>query len=226
MATSTTDGDSIVAKYNLLPKLMPHLDRHLIYPLLNFSPEGEEEQSRAQQEILLELLKPTNMTDYVGELAKDLYGLPDMPDEYKQKREQVLRRRDQFEEATSKILELLDDESVVTNLRSDKNQNLTYLREQHGVTVDMVNQLFEFGQFQYSCGLYPHAAELLYRFRILVCRSALPAAKLDANTLHRQLTTTRNARPPGASSPARFFQSTGRPPWPRSRRLRNTSTAV
>ena len=41
--------------------------------------------------------------------------------------------------------------------------------------MDMVNQLLEFGQFQYSCGVYPHAAELLYRFRVLV---RLPNARL------------------------------------------------
>ena len=36
------------------------------------------------------------------------------------------------------------------------------------VTVDMVNQLYEFGLFQYSCGSYQHASELLLRFRMLV----------------------------------------------------------
>jgi translation initiation factor 3 subunit E len=107
------------------------------------------------------------MTDFVGQLHQDVHGLADMPDEFKTKRDQVLQRRDQLEAATSKISELLDDEAVVTNLRSDKAQNLAYLNESHGVTLDMVNQLYEFGQFQYSCGVYPHAAELLYRFRVL-----------------------------------------------------------
>ena len=65
-----------------------------------------------------------------------------------------------------------NDENVVTNLRSDKVQNLAFLKENHGVTVEMVNQLYEYGQFQYSCGVYPHAAELLYRFRVLVRREA------------------------------------------------------
>jgi translation initiation factor 3 subunit E len=47
-------------------------------------------------------------------------------------------------------------------------QNLAYLKDTHGVTLDMVNQLYEFGSFQYSCGVYQDAADLLYRFRILV----------------------------------------------------------
>jgi hypothetical protein len=168
MADSATDSANIAEQYSLLPKLMPNLDRHLIYPLLNFSSDEEEEQSIEQKKLLLELLKPTNMTDFVGQLYQDVHDLPDMPDEYKQKRDQVIQRRDKLEEETSKISGLLDDESVVTNLRSDKVQNLAYLKDTHGVTVEMVNQLYEFGQFQYSCGVYPHAAELLYRFRVLV----------------------------------------------------------
>lgn len=168
MADSATPGASVAEQYSLLPKLMPNLDRHLVYPLLNFSSDEDADQTLDQKKLLLELLKTTNMTDFVGQLHQEVHGLDDMPDEYKQKRDQVLQRRDQLEEQTSKISGLLDDENVVTNLRSDKVQNLAYLKESHGVEVDMVNQLYEFGQFQYSCGVYPHAAELLYRFRVLV----------------------------------------------------------
>ncbi|KAF2174685.1 eukaryotic translation initiation factor-like protein 3 subunit E [Zopfia rhizophila CBS 207.26] len=168
MADSTSDGvPGIAEQYNLLPKLIPNLDRHLIYPLLNFSSDEDAEHPLEQKKLLLELLKPTNMTDFVGQLYQEIHNLSDMPEEYKKKRDQVLKRRDQLEEETSKISGLLDDESVVTNLRSDKVQNLAYLKENHGVTVEMVNQLYEFGSFQYSCGVYPHASELLYRFRVL-----------------------------------------------------------
>lgn len=169
MADSAANGANVAEQYSLLPKLMPNLDRHLIYPLLNFSSDEEAEQTVEQKKLLLELLKPTNMTDFVGQLHQEVHGLSDMSDEYKKKREEVLQKRDQLDEATSKISGLLDDENVVTNLRSDKQQNLAYLKESHGVEMEMVNQLLEFGQFQYSCGVYPHAAELLYRFRVLVC---------------------------------------------------------
>ncbi|OCK99550.1 eukaryotic translation initiation factor-like protein 3 subunit E [Cenococcum geophilum 1.58] len=168
MADNASDaGEDIAAQYDLLPKLIPNLDRHLIYPLLNFGTNEDEEQPLETKKMLLELLKPTNMTDFVGQLYQDIYDLDEAPAEYVKKREEVLKRRDQLEEETSKISGLLDDEAVVNNLRSDKVANLSYLKENHGVTVEMVNQLYKFGQFQYSCGVYPHAAELLYRFRVL-----------------------------------------------------------
>lgn len=168
MADSSSDGANVAEQYSLLPKLMPNLDRHMIYPLLNFTPDEDAEQTPAQKKLLLELLKPTNMTDFVGQLHQDVYDLDDIPDEYQQKRDEVLQRRARLEEETSKISGLLDDENVVTNLRSDKAQNLEYLKTSHGVTLDMVNQLYEFGSFLYSCGAYGPAAELLYRFRVLV----------------------------------------------------------
>ncbi|CAI6338498.1 unnamed protein product [Periconia digitata] len=166
MAAPTANGDSIAEQYNLLPKLMQHLDRHLIYPLLSFNPT-EEELSIDRKKVILELLKPTNMADFTANLHQEINGLSDISDEFKTKRDQVLKRRDQLEEDTSKLSALLDDESVVTNLRSDKVQNLAYLKEQHGVTVEMVNKLFEQGQFQYGLGDYGYASELLTRFRIL-----------------------------------------------------------
>jgi translation initiation factor 3 subunit E len=209
MATTASGSGSIAEQHNLLPKLMPNLDRHLLYPLLNFTNDEDSEQSVDQMKLLLALLQPTNMIDFVGDLYKRIHGLDEMPDEYKQKREEVLNKRDELEEATRKISDLLDDENVVTNLRSDKVQNLQYLEKDHGVTVEMVDKLYEFGRFQYDCGIYGHASELLYRFRVLV--SAAPVFSLRCTFRNADFScsycsrpiTTRPARPPGASSPAR-----------------------
>jgi translation initiation factor 3 subunit E len=220
MADTAPASGSVAEQYSLLPKLMPNLDRHLLFPLLNFSSDEDAEQTPEQKKLLLALLSPTNMTDFVGQLHQDVHNLDEIPAEFTAKREQVLSKRDELEAATAKISELLDDENVVTNLRSDKAQNLQYLKDSHGVTLDDVNRLYEFGQFQYSSGAYPHAAELLYRFRVLV-RAPTAFAPNAANTDIRPPTTTRSARPPGASWPARSSPSTGRPPSRRSTRSRS-----
>jgi hypothetical protein len=226
MAAAATPSGSVAEQYSLLPRLMPNLDRHLLFPLLNFSSDDDADQTPEQKQLLLALLSPTNMTDFVGQLHQDVHGLDDVPAEFAQKREQVLSKRDELEAATAKISELLDDENVVTNLRSDKAQNLQYLQDSHGVTLDDVNRLYEFGQFQYSCGVYPHAAELLYRFRVLVHPSislyntCIPLT----NTYNRPPTTTRSARPHGENSPAKSSPSTGTPPSKKSTRSRSRST--
>ena len=161
-------GD-MAKEHSLLSKLIPNLDRHLVFPLLNFQEEETPEDEDTTDIIQLKyaLLKETNMSDFVGDLYAQLNGLNERPQEYAKKREEVLERRRLFEEETEKIQNLLADPDVVGNLRSDKVSNMNYLKETHGVTSQMVEQLYSFGQFQYSCGDYSSAAELLYQFRIL-----------------------------------------------------------
>jgi translation initiation factor 3 subunit E len=161
---SHTNGEAAFnqSQYDLLPKMIPFLDRHLIYPLV-----ADVDPSAELTKFKFELLKTTNMTDFVGDLDTEIQGLSEVPKEYSRKREEVLAKRAQFEEDTAKIRAVLEDADIVSNLRSDKLANLNYLKE-HGVTEPMVNTLYDYGQFQYDCGAYGSAAELLYQFRVLV----------------------------------------------------------
>ena len=158
--------NDIAEEHNLLSKIIPHFDRHLIFPLLEFLSNQDEDD----QEILktkYELLKQTNMTDYVASLWQQIHGKEEVPEEFVKKREDVLQRLQLFSEETNQIDELLNDESVVSNLRSDKVANLKFLEQQHGMTIAMVDMLYDYGRFQYQCGNYGQAAHLLDQFRIL-----------------------------------------------------------
>lgn len=161
-------AEEIAKEYDLLPKLVPYLDRHLVFPLLEFvsgqdDAESQQEAARAKYE----LLKHTNMTDYVANLWQEINNSDTIPEEFVKKREEVLAKLQQYQDESSKITGLLQDEAVVGQLRSDKAANLRFLEEQQGVTIDMVNVLYDYGRFQYSCGSYGNAAELLYQFRVL-----------------------------------------------------------
>ena len=156
----------IAEEYDLLPKLIPHFDRHLIFPLLEFL-SSQEDDTTGITKTKYELLKQTNMTDYVASLWQDINNSDSVPEEFLKKREEVLQRLQLFAEETNQIDELLNDDSVVSNLRSDKVANLKFLGEQHGVTIEMVDMLYDYGRFQYSCGSYANAAHLLDQFRIL-----------------------------------------------------------
>jgi translation initiation factor 3 subunit E len=175
MADSTTNGaqehvktpEEVAKENDLLPTLVTHLDRHLIFPLLQFAGGDEDESDPITLKAKYELLKKTNMTDYVASLYCELEGIDETPKEFTEKRQEVLLRLQKFEEETAKITDLLSREDVVTSLRSDKVANLEYLKKEHDVTIEMVNVLYDFGNYQYSCGNYAAAAELLYQFRVL-----------------------------------------------------------
>jgi translation initiation factor 3 subunit E len=161
MGDSVAD-DAIAKEHDLLAKMIPHMDRHLIWPLL-----GVYEETPEITRVKYELFKTTNMIDFIGQLDADIRGLDEPAPEFAKKREDVFKRQDQYEEQCSKITGLLQDSEVVGNLRSDKVANLNYLKENHGVTNEMVDLLYESGMFQYSMGLYGNAADLLYQFRVL-----------------------------------------------------------
>ena len=154
-------------RYDILHKLIPHLDRHLIFPLLEKAADEEDEEVSDVTKSKYELLKDSNMTDYLAGLWRTLNHSEDIPEEFERRREEVLQRLSIFTEETSKIDNLLSDDSVVSNLRSDKVANLKFLETNHAVTSENIDTLYNFGRFQYSCGNYASAAHLLDQFRIL-----------------------------------------------------------
>lgn len=142
MAETNDAGVPAVTEFDLLPKLVSRLDRHLIFPLLEFSASAlvdeddeikDEAKAREITRAKYELLKKTNMTDYVANLYCELEGLENPPAEFADKRAKVLARLEKYEDDTSKLTDLLGREDVVSNLRSDKVANLEFLKKEHDV---------------------------------------------------------------------------------------------
>lgn len=155
-------------QYDTLPKLIPHLDRHLVFPILEFVEQQEDTDPKEALQMKFELLKETNMADYVGELEMQIKGLDERPAEWQRKRDEVMERRALLEEQTARLSGLLDDPDIVTNLRSDKVANLAYLKETHEVTAEEVGLLYDLGTLLYSVGDYAVASDFLFQFRTLV----------------------------------------------------------
>jgi len=69
-----------MATYDLTPRIAPNLDRHLVFPLLEFL---QERQLYPDEQILkakIELLNKTNMVDYAMDIHKSLYRIEDCYD--------------------------------------------------------------------------------------------------------------------------------------------------
>ena len=167
MATAPEDP---TGEYAFLEKLICPMDRHLIYPLLDHYSRADDVSSERQSDLQLaiyRLLENTNMVDYVADLYNNLSGPKGDSPNFEQKREQVLAKLQQYEKDTEHLTNLLSDEAVTSQLRSDKVANLKYLEEQHQVTPQMIDDLYAFGRFKYEMGNYTDAADLLYRFRVL-----------------------------------------------------------
>lgn len=71
--------EEIKENYDLTPRVAPNLDRHLVFPILEFL---QERQLYPDEQILkfkIELLNQTNMVDYAMDIHKSLYHTEDAP---------------------------------------------------------------------------------------------------------------------------------------------------
>ncbi|ETN42772.1 uncharacterized protein HMPREF1541_01930 [Cyphellophora europaea CBS 101466] len=169
MATSAPEDPT--GEYAFLQKLIAPMDRHLIFPLLEHYSLAEVEKSPERhndlQLAIYRLLEPTNMVDYLAGLYPTLSGAKGAAPNFEAKRETVLGKLEQYEKDTEYLSNLLSDENVTSQLRSDKVANLKFLEDSHQVTPQMIDDLYTFGRFKYDMGAYGDAADLLYRFRVL-----------------------------------------------------------
>lgn len=158
----------MAGEFDLLPKLIPNLDRHLVFPILEFVENNGNDHSKEMKKLKFELLKETNMTDFLGELQMEIDGLNEKPAENVKKREEVLQRQQQLSEETTKLMDLMSNSDVTSNLRSDKVANLNYLKEHYEVSAEDVSLLYDYAQFLYNMGAYGEASDILFSYRFLV----------------------------------------------------------
>ncbi|KAF3794538.1 Eukaryotic translation initiation factor 3 subunit E [Nymphaea thermarum] len=117
--------------YDLTSRIALHLDRHLVFPLLEFL---QERQLYADEEILkakTDLLSKTNMVDYAIDIHRSLHHTETVPQDMLDRRAEVVSRLKSLEEAAAPLISFLQNPSLVQDLRSDKQYNLQMLNDRY-----------------------------------------------------------------------------------------------
>eukprot|EP00891_Asterochloris_glomerata_P002480 jgi/Astpho2/2480/e_gw1.00048.70.1_t len=165
-----------MAENDLTATLARSLDRHLVFPLLEFLsarqlyPDDQIEQGK------IDLLTKTNMVDYAMDIYQNLHGKA-APQSMKDQRSQVVGKLKTLQAQAESIVEFLSNEGLVKQLKQDKAQNLQWLQQQHNIGPDQIEALYHYAKFQFDCGNYSVAAEFLYHYRSL---STNPERNLSA----------------------------------------------
>ena len=76
---SESEREIIMATYDLTPRIAPNLDRHLVFPILEFLQERRLHEDGQILKEKIELLNKTNMVDYAMDIHKSLYHTEDVP---------------------------------------------------------------------------------------------------------------------------------------------------
>jgi translation initiation factor 3 subunit E len=167
MSELSNEELAIAREYDLTKKVLPFLDRHLSYPILDSLRElyGDE----AIDLSIFELFEGTNMISFLQNQWKAIHG-DDKPlpaELTSEKEEEISAVFHKLNKSTSEILSVLNQVEVQEQLKQDKVLNRAYLSREHGVSDEQINELYEFGQFQYNRGDYVVASDLLSNFRAL-----------------------------------------------------------
>jgi translation initiation factor 3 subunit E len=162
-----------MAEHDLTGKVGEYLDRHLIFPLLEFLSEREIYDDRSLLEGKLKLLRETNMVDFALDVYHMLRGEDDDEGakELIAKRGTVVSSLKELQEKTEPIVRVFENEDVLAKIqtaRVDGRQLFEYLETEHEFQAEMLDTLYDYAKFQYECGNYSGAAEYLYFHRVLV----------------------------------------------------------
>jgi len=160
----------------LTPVMAPYLDRHLVFPLLEFL---EQKEIYPVADVLaqkLELVAKSEMVDFTMDIAKKINNVDSRfsDEELKKRREGVVAKLAELKAETEPLLGIVLDQERVKQLRAEKQFTLPYLAETYQVTQKNVLSLYDLGKFWFECGNYAKAADFLFH-----CRALFTSLNLD-----------------------------------------------
>ena len=112
---------SAAAEFDLTGVLVKYLDRHLVFPLLEFLSQKRSYPEDDIQKSKLDLLQKTNMVDYGMDIYRALYNKDDVPEDMKNRRHEVVQNMKNLQVAPQCSLlvqHLLDEALMYLSLRA------------------------------------------------------------------------------------------------------------
>nr|QBH73840.1 eukaryotic translation initiation factor 3 subunit E [Franklinothrips vespiformis] len=159
-----------MAKFDLTFKLGQYLDRHLVFPLLEFLSAKQIYNENELLQAKLDILSKTNMVDYAIDIRKQLMPKDEVPEDLKQRRQQVVTQLQELQNEVSFIVQLMNDDDVKKNIETmrDSKTLLAHLQDKYKLfNIEMMESMFKLAKYRYECGNYSNTTSFLY-FYILV----------------------------------------------------------
>jgi len=157
-----------LAKYDLTATMAPYLDKHLVLQILDYLlVDSEFFKVRDVLKAKFEVLQKTSMVDSSIDVFQTLYPDTEVPADLQEKRDAVVAKYEELDEACSPINELLGSDEVQEVNQQGPTQLRQYLEEKHEFKSESLDMLYEQGELLFEIGYYPQAVARLYANFIL-----------------------------------------------------------
>ncbi|KAG8227617.1 hypothetical protein J437_LFUL004229 [Ladona fulva] len=159
-----------MAKFDLTSRMGQYLDRHLVFPLLEFL---SAKQIYDENELLqgkLDILSKTNMVDYAIDIRKQLYPLQEVPESLKNRRAQVVAQLHELQNEVSTILKLMSNDEVMKTMETMKDSKtlLNYLTKDYDFKIELMDGMYRLAKYRYECGNYSVSTSYLYFYMLVM----------------------------------------------------------
>ena len=150
-----------MAENDLTSRIAQYLDRHLIFPLLEFLSSHNIYEEKAIVEMKVDLLANTNMVDFAMDCYKKLKELNateelvarrgNIVEELTEKRERILQELVELTEQVSPFIDLFDREDVKRLIETDREHSviLEHLRTNYQEVRCYLILIFDFNPFPF-----------------------------------------------------------------------------
>ncbi|KAL9191238.1 hypothetical protein ACHAXT_000944 [Thalassiosira profunda] len=170
--TSSDAPSADAASYDLTPVLSPYLDRHMMFPLLEYidsliSNGSISYSSLDVAQARLELLKPTHMVDYAMDIYREVHGEDAaIPKEMEEQKAGVFAELERLKEGAAKFDELCRNEEERAKLVNSNQWNVQSISSMTalGVSAEAIDTYYKFAKFNFDCGDYQQSRDQLENY--------------------------------------------------------------
>nr|QBH73846.1 eukaryotic translation initiation factor 3 subunit E [Thermobia domestica] len=145
-----------MAEFDLTSRMGQYLDRHLVFPLLEFLSVKKIYDENEFQQWKLEVLSNTNMLDYAIDERKKLYPNQEIPESMKARRAQVVQQLQELQTEVDPTVKLLTDDKVSKTVETvrDSKTLLNFLTKEYGFKIEQMDSVYRIAKYTYECGNY------------------------------------------------------------------------
>nr|QBH73837.1 eukaryotic translation initiation factor 3 subunit E [Eurycantha calcarata] len=159
-----------MATFDLTSRMGQYLDRHLVFPLLEFLSAKQIFDETELLQAKLDILSKTNMVDYAIDIRKQLYPTQEVPESLKNRRVQVVSQLQELQGEVASILKFMSDDEVMKTMETlrDSKALINYLTKEYDFKIELMESLYKLAKYRYECGNYSVCTSYLYFYMLVM----------------------------------------------------------